>query len=397
MRKRPVGLLLFVCFLLPVLHAGAESTASFSESGIEILSARDAAFGGPHVALADGLSCLFTNPAGFRSAEPELSLSELTVNLTGPVFSIADIVVQALSGTSATDLITTESVQNLLKKLYASGSLFGPIAFGYVGEGLGFGFFNTSSVTLTSTGTVPKLMAGIQEDVVFAGGYSFRIPLPEALQSTFDLGILLKAFLRGNMTIEKSTLDLISVLSSISPDLLLEEPFTLGVGVGADAGLLWNWNSLISLGIVGRNLWTPTLYSSYATLQSFLDAGTPTTTLGLVPIDLSAGLLFTPSLGFLERYVTDIKIALDYDDILDFLTHPATASNPVLHVGLGIELTLLEILNLRGGFYRGYFSGGFGVDFTYVRLNVAMFGTELSTEPGLRPAYNLRLGLEFRL
>lgn len=397
MRNRRVGLFLASLLLLPALAGSAESTASFSEYGIDLPSARMSAFGGSHAALADGLSCLFTNPAGFRSSRPELSLAEVTANLTGPVFSIADIIIQAAGGTDVLDLLTTESVQALLRKLYASGSVLGPLAFGYVGEGLGFGFFNTSVVTFTSTGTVPRITANAQEDIVFAGGYAFRIPLPPALQSSLDLGVMLKAFLRGNLTVDKSMLDLLGIFSALSPDLLMDQPFVLGVGVGADAGLLWNWNGLLSLGIVCRDIWTPVAYNDYGTLQSFLDAAVPTTTFGLVPLDLTAGILFTPTLGFLERYVTDIKIALDYGDILDFLTHPATARNPVLHAGIGMELTLLDILALRGGFLNGYFSAGFGVDFTVVRLNVTMFGEELSTEPGLRPAYNLMLGLEFRL
>jgi hypothetical protein len=397
MRNRPVGLLFIASLLLTSIPGGAESTVSFSEYGIDLLSARTAAFGGGHAALADGLSCLFTNPAGFRASKPELSLAEITANLTGPVFSMADIMVQAAGGTDTVALLTSESVQSLLKKLYASASLLGPIVFGYVGDGLGFGFFNTSSVTFTSTGTVPRIAASAQEDVVFAGGYAFRIPLPPELLSKFDVGIMLKAFLRGNVTVDKSMLDLISIFSSISPELLLDQPFVLGVGVGADVGLLWNWNDLLSLGVVGRDVYTPILYNDYGTVQSFLDAAVPTTTFGLVPFDLTAGILFTPKLGFLERYLTGIKVALDYEDILDFLTHPATSENPVLHFGIGVELTLLEVLSLRGGFHDGYFSAGFGVDFTVVRLNAAMFGTELSSEPGLRPAYNLMIGLEFRL
>jgi hypothetical protein len=136
--------------------------------------------------------------------------------------------------------------------------------------------------------------------------------------------------------------------------------------------------------------------NSYASLTGFTTGVTPTLAYGLAPIDLSAGVLFTPPLGALAGYLSDLKIALDYSDILDFLTHPSTASNPVLHVGLGIEVVMLDILSLRAGFGDGYFSAGLGLNLTVFRLNLTMYGSELSTEPGLRPAYNLLVGFEFR-
>ena len=68
----------------------------------------------------------------------------------------------------------------------------------------------------------------------------------------------------------------------------------------------------------------------------------------------------------------------------------------MLHAGLGFELVLLEILFVRGGFFHGLFSAGLGLDLTVFNINVSMFGRELSTEPGLRPVYNLILSLEFR-
>ena len=52
----------------------AQTTPSFP-------SARAAALGGPHVAGADDLGVLFANPAGFRSAGPELSVAEVNVNV----------------------------------------------------------------------------------------------------------------------------------------------------------------------------------------------------------------------------------------------------------------------------------------------------------------------------
>ena len=153
---------------------------------------------------------------------------------------------------------------------------------------------------------------------------------------------------------------------------------------------------MVTVGIVGRNLYAPVMRNAYATLTDFTNGAAPAVTYGSLPIDLSAGLLFSPRLGFLEAYMTGLKVMLDYADILDFLTHATTATNPILHIGLGIEAVLLKVLSLRAGFGDGYFSAGLGIDLTAFKFNVTMYGSELSTEPGLRPAYNLLAGLEFR-
>ena len=167
-------------------------------------------------------------------------------------------------------------------------------------------------------------------------------------------------------------------------------------GIGVDLGVRYSWNDTIALGVVARNLYAPALINSYATFSSFTQGATPTMSFGIVPLDLSAGIAYTPNLGALEPYLGGLKVLLDYNDILDFLTHPDTASNPVLHVGLGVEVQLLQILALRVGFDEGYFSAGAGLNLGVFRLNLTMYGSELSLEPGLRPAYNLILGLEFR-
>ncbi len=155
---------------------------------------------------------------------------------------------------------------------------------------------------------------------------------------------------------------------------------------------------MFSIGIVGRNLYAPTLVNSYPTLSGLIAGDTPTVTLGQrLPIDLSVGIAFTPTLKNLGRYISDLKVMVDYSDILDFLTHPATAANPILHVGLGLEATLMEILALRGGFGDGYFAAGVGLDLSFMRLDVSMYGSELSTEPGMRPAYNMLASLTFAM
>ncbi len=389
---RGLVLLFFVVVLTPLI-----SQTITIEEPIAIQSIRMNAMGGRHVAFAGGLDSLLTNPGAFRKTDPVLSLSEATLGLSGPIFDIASVIIEGGSASNPQDVLLSDNVMNMLKSLYASMNLIGPIAFGYVGRGLGFGFFSNSFVSFSSTGTVPTITSNVEQDFLFSGGYTFRFPLPKSWQSSLDFGILLKAFVKGKIEITSSILDLFSLLSSPSVDIIYNQPFTLGIGIGIDSGILYSYKDRFALGIVGKNLYAPTLDNSYSTFSAFLNSETPTMSSGIVPIDLSAGMMFSPYLGTIELYISELKLFLDYSDMLDFVTHQATAKNPILHIGFGAEVVLLDILFLRAGFYDGLFSAGLGLDLTFFQLNMAMFGREMSTEPGLHPVYNLMIGVDFHL
>ncbi|HUZ16939.1 MAG TPA: hypothetical protein VMV68_01040 [Spirochaetia bacterium] len=374
------------------LCAAGQSLDSVSTS---IPSARTSALGGPHAALADDFTTLFNNPAGFEAAKPSIEISELAVRLRGPIFDIASVAASGAGG-NITQLLTSQNVQNLLKSIYASMDLIGPIQFGYVGHGLGFGIFNSSELTLMNTAPF-TLGAGLSEQLMLVGGYAFRIPLPSALDSTLDVGVNLKGILQGTSAIEDSLLVLPTLLSSLGASTLTSAPFYFDTAIGVDAGIRYSYRDLLSVGIVGKNIYTPDLQSYYGTMQDFLNGtAAASTTNTVIPFNLSAGVLFTPRISLLDRYITGLKLMLDYNDIVGFLTHAATANNPLLNIGLGTEITLLNILDLRGGFYEGLFSAGLGLDLKYFRIDAAMFGTEMSTQPGLNPVFNILVAISFK-
>ncbi len=387
---------LSIALILALASAAALSASPFIFEPMQFPSARMGALGGMHAALADDISVLMSNPAGFRSAGPQLSVAELTMNLSGPIFSIADIVFRIVGGTSPTSLLLEPDVQKLLTSLYAGATIAGPLALGYIGDGLGFGFFNSTGMSFATQGTVPTVTTTMKEDLLFVAGYGFRIPLADRLQSTLDFGFSVKAFTRAGIAWSESILSFFSFLTSPSPSVLLNQPFTLDVGFGFDAGALYAWNNTLSVGLVGRNLYSPVARNAYASVNAFTSGASSTLSYGIAPLDLALGVLFTPRLGFLESYLSNAKFMLDYGDMIDFWTHPDTASNPLLHFGLGAEVTLLDVLALRAGFGDGYFSAGLGFNLTAFRLDLTMFGRELSLEPGLRPSYNLIMSMAFR-
>ena len=387
-------LLALSCFLL--FSRVGIVTAADPAINIGVTSARTSALGGYHAAYTDDLSSLFNNPAGFVTAPSQLSIAEITIGASGPIFDIAGIVMQAVGGSDIAELLGSSQVQSLVQSIYAAANVVGPVYFGYIGKGLGFGFFNSTDVTFTTSGPL-AIKAVMGEQIILSGGYAFRLPF-KSERHFLDAGVLLKGALRGEVEFERSLLELPALFTGFGLDTVTAEPFRFIAGIGLDVGFKYSFGEVLSFGLVGKNLFTPTLIQSFESLDGFLDnTVAPTQENVLLPINLSAGFYFSPNLGRLQRIVNDFEIMIDYVDILDFLTHPSSSKNVILHAGLGLQLRLLQILDVRGGFADGLFAAGLGIDLSIFRLHIAMFGSELSTEPGGRPVYNAIVGLEFRL
>ena len=359
------------------------SAADLYERPITIISPASSALGGPHVTMNDGFSSLMNNPAGFYSSESELSIAEITLGLKGPVFDIANLM---LEGDMA-------ELPGLLQGIYAGLDILGPLSFGYIGEGLGFGIYSNTYTTISSSGPL-TIKADVGSEVILAGGYAMRLPFPIPETHVIDAGMLLKATFRGELSFEESALNIMD----IGLDTLTSEPFNFIMGIGFDLGLRYSFMDILIVGLVGRDVYSPTRHNVYSNVGDFSSGAAPTSELnGIVPFALDLGVMYSPDFESKNLFLSDIKIYLDYYDILDFWLYPGLAVNPILHIGIGTEISMLSILDVRVGFNQGLLSTGLGLDLHYFKMNVAMFGTEISTEPGLQPVYNLQLGFEFRI
>jgi hypothetical protein len=341
-------------------------------------SARAAAMGGLHCALADDSSTLFSNPAGLRSVDRELKISEVTLGLYESALEIASETFSGLAG-PATDR-------------RATFSLWGPLAFTYVGKGRGFGIFSSTNAFVHAWGPSPLADVVMEDNLVLIGAWAFRIPLGE--RSTLDLGFSLVGFatLRGYYNFDVR--QLFQSTATYQDMVAASGAFQRALGAGLDVGVLYSFDKLFSVGLSGRNL-AITQTRDYPTIMDFLGGGSSTAWYIALPMDITAGIMFRPPLGRLSRLFSDLLFAADYHDIFDFLIYPAGATNPLLHIGVGLELELLKIVSLRAGYYQCLPSFGIGLDLTLFKLNLAYFGRELSAEPGGYPVGCYTVGLEF--
>jgi hypothetical protein len=387
-----IGIVFFLGELFGILFSLSAETVS--SKVFQVPNPRLAALGGLHTTFAEDMTTLWNNPAGLYSVKSQFRLSELTLSLGGPVFSLANIIFRAAGDEDIDTLLTDPAVLKVLKNIYTTTDLAGPISFGYVGHGLGFAIVNNSSVEVKGVGST-SFDFQVSERLLLYGGYAFRLYGSPAYP--IDIGINLKTFLQGTTQFVRTLLE-IPDLTDEGMDLLVNSPYSLTTGIGIDAGVLFPLGQNWKMGIVARDLFTPTTRSDYTSFDAFLSEEDPAPAVkGTVPMDLSIGVQYTPPLGFLEFYIRGLKLMLDYRDSLDFLTHPDTAVNPLLKVGFGIELQVLEVLWLRAGMTEGLLSAGFGLDYGLVRVHFAMFGSEQSIEPGLRSVFNIALGIEIIL
>jgi hypothetical protein len=360
--KRPIFLLLSLTILALV---GSGPVFAWDGAFFDLLqvpfSAREAALGGNHAAQADDISTLVSNPAGFRSVEPDLSIGAVALSIYNGVNS--------------------PGITN------ATFHLFGPLSIAYVGNGLGFGLFSDSNIESTPSGPYRSI---VTENLVAIAGYAFRLPLPDSWQSTLDVGFSVPLFLAAR---SYSTKDIGSLLSgSITPmQLVSNELFAVAVGISAEFGILYSWNNVFSVGIAGRNLATTnsSTYQSLSTVPANLISQVTTP----LPMDISIGVRWNPPIKMLTRYVDGFTILADYNDIFDFIIYPPLARNPLLHLGLGVEITLLKIVELRAGFYQLLPCGGISIDLSFFTLDIAVFGRENSTQPWTNPVYGYMAGI----
>jgi len=339
--------------------------------------------GGTHAALADDFSTLFSNPAGFVSAKNELSVAELTLEAYGPLFDLVDAASTFMKdGTlNLSGLVGTRGLKTGL-------DIVGPLSFGWVGRGLGFGVFNRSNLGASAQGM--KISALASEDLLLVGGYAFRFTPGNS--HDIDFGFLAKGFLRGGISLEGSIL---TVTDLFSGDIMSSRPFTSTAGVGLDLGVRYEFAKTIAAAIVCHDVYSPALVSSYASLNAFLNGGsTPTATYGTISPQLDFGIVYTPRFPFLERFLSGFVVALDYRDTLDLFA--LIPRNPILNVALGVEAILLDVLSLRAGISDALPCAGFGLDLKFMRLDFTMRGIEYGLDPGYNPVFAMELGLLFR-
>jgi hypothetical protein len=381
-----------LAFAFSALFSAQAALSAQTESAPSVMpDARVSALGGKHVAQSDGLSLLFSNPACFATAPGEFIVTGLSAQLSGPVFDIAGLLIKGQQ-------MSTMAVAGLMDpdgRLYTALDSGGPLAVGYVGKGLGLGLFNRSWATVNAS-SLMTVDIDAAEELLAIAGYGYRIKLSPAL--ALDLGLSTKFFVRLEMPYPTSVLGLSAFMQDYA-SIFKRTGYRATTGLGLDAGMRFSILDRYAFAVAARDAYTPTFIASIPSLEAFsadpFQIFTNASGTGIVPCNLAAGIYLDPPLGFMSRYLSSWRFMLDYDDILSlFDTQPP---NPFLLASAGTELTIHDVLHLRGGWNQGSPAAGFGLDLTAFDLEVAMFGKELGYDLGERTVYNLLISVNMKL
>jgi hypothetical protein len=344
-------------------------------------SARASAMGGIHTAYTDDFYALFTNPASFVDVKEEFSAVELSVSLYGPVFELLDLARNASGSSKSLDLSGLMGPRG-----FAAGlDIGGPLSLGWIGRGLALGLFNRTKSDAVVRGTMIRPL--LSEEILLAGGYSFRIL--DKQNHILDAGFLGKGFFRGSLAQEASIFNALTLL-----DDPFNYPFKTYLGLGFDLGLRYSFAGKFSAALVCYDIYSPVLVTTHLSFLDFQRKDSFCETYATVQPRLDFGLTYRIESPLLSRYISRLIIALDYRNFLDLSA--LIPRNPILNIGAGMELVLLEVLSLRAGIADGLPSAGFGLDLAFMRLDFSMYGKELGLDPGVHSVYAMALSLIFR-
>jgi hypothetical protein len=369
---------ILVFFGISIVSLSAETLTPFT-----MPSARHAALGGNHAALADDFDSLFNNPAAFAAVEDEFSAAELSLGAYGPIFEILDLTL------GHTDSLENLDLSGIIgDKGFAAGlDLGGPVSAGWVGRGLGFGLFNRFGVNAAAAGS--NLKAAVSGDIFLLGGYSFRIL--NRNRHVLDTGFLGKGFLRMGVDLKSSIFN-VETLFDDSDSL----PFTTALGVGFDLGITYTFAENLSAALVCFDVYSPAMVTTYNSFDDFRNRESPREPghYAVVTPRLDLGLRYRIRSFFLEKYISRLILLTDYRDVVDLFS--LVPRNPVLNFSFGLEAVILDKLSLRIGLADALPAAGFGLDLKFMKFDCAIHGRELGLDPGVRSTYALAFSLLFR-
>jgi hypothetical protein len=354
-----LGILIVLLFCIP--SVSAENIAPFV-----MPSARSSGMGGTHAALADDFYSLFTNPAAFVGIEEQFSAAELTLKTYGPIFEILDVVANDPSSMEDIDISGIVGEGG-----FAAGlELGGPLSLGWVGRGLGLGIFNRLKADASVFGF--SLLPELSGDIILTAGYSFRVL--KKTNHIVDAGFLGKGFYRMSIDLESSIFKIDELANSFE-----ERPISVVLGLGFDLGVKYTFAENFSAAVVCLDAYSPAMVSIYDSWNTFKDKGEPTENkYATVLPRLGVGLKYRIRSALLDKYISNFIVMADYRDFLDLAS--IIPRNPILNVGIGTELVVLDKLSLRFGVSDALPAMGFGLDLTFMQLDFAIYGRELGLD-----------------
>jgi hypothetical protein len=360
----------FPCWTLILLAVFATAAPVFAADPADIApfpmtSARNYSLGGPHTAYTRDITALAINPAALKTINKQFHIAEIGIGTHGRVGALIPIISAAMSGSF--DEFDSSTIGGLTSnsdgKIPLGFEMRGPLSIGYMNQGYGFGLYDRIYLDTQFIGTTLRL--NTNADILLNGGYAYRIldKEPHAL----DIGVGAKVFLRYTFGVNGSVLDMVNDAGTLAED----SPLGLIAGGGFDLGVLYHVGEQLSFGLTCNDVFAMGFIN-------YLGKSNDSSNIGFIKPQVNFGTAYTfPA----WKHVT-LSLMLDYRDLVNIFTNDYTTRNPILNLGFGAEAQIIRFIYARIGVNDMLPAVGIGFDIKVFKINAAIYGKELSNEPG---------------
>jgi hypothetical protein len=324
---------------LLIISIGCSARADFYQ-GI-----RQMGMGGAAVAVVNDETALLLNPIGLgRLRVPYITIidPEVTTN-DGSVSTVQDLLLDAMDVEEVYNALTTHPGD----RYFFRGQIFPSFA----DRNYGIGFLMKNEITATrSAGTTMDLH--YVSDQALVAGYNYALA-----------GGVVKLGVAGRL-VDRASFE--GVVDPATTGLDPAEFANSGLGLAADVGLSLTSPTefLPTLAILAKDVGDTsfTLGDGY---RSYLHDEAPEK----VPMAVDVALAVYP---IWSKY-TRGTITVEYDDALN-------DGDTVRKLHAGIEINLIDRFFFRGGYNKGYFTGGLEWAGAFFQLQLAYYGEEIGTD-----------------
>lgn len=311
------------------------------------LSPRALGMGNAFTSVVADKDALFYNPARLANVEGiNLTLADPYVGANGQ--DVYDTYQEFNDSTSTTSGFATQLRRMYGKKIWLGGG--GKLAFAVPYFAVA-GYDALSASAYVSNPAFPNVNVNFANDYGFAAGMAFNI-VPGV-----SFGLVGKRITRIGASFPIG----VSSLSLLSSTELQNRLNNRGTGYGVDLGTSVTIPAPVkpTFSYVWKNVGYTTFTQDYGS-----------TAPPMIKDEQIFGFSFTVDLPGL-----DIRPAFD----MKYLNRTDEQLGKKLHFGVEFDFPFVD---LRGGFYQGYYTAGVGVDLGLIKVDAATYGVELGEYPG---------------
>ncbi len=416
MKKLLIAMMIFVVAVSSVFAATQEKII-YDEGDYALNFAfqptlsRYNAMGQSGLALQSRIDSFFSNPAviaknGFAFTVPNVSLTVYNLEkvVSDPeTMDLLDKIVKGSSSNSEKVKLATA----LLSNLGTGRNVLATMDMGFAVKLGIFGFGTNAQVKLhglnygTSVGS-----QSIIPEINVAQTIALGLKLLDTNALSLSAGIAVhgvyKTYLKG---IDASTAASFMGGGDVGDTLLWNTPamggYAIPFDIGVNLGLL---DDVLTVSATANNINGIYYMKSYSALGDIINSvskGAVAEPEGHESLDsedfkirtpwsLNFGVAFTPDVPVLNPVVTADLVDM-FELIKSFGSSDFRASDLLLHLNLGAEFGLFDILTVRGGINRGYLSLGAGLWLPFMQVDASYGWQEFGNQIGDKPVDSLTI------